>query len=336
MAEITSAKAMARTVRVSPRKTRLVLDLIRGKNVADAIAILKFTPNKAARIVEKTLNSAIANAENNFGLEKANLVVSETFANEGPTMKRFRPRAKGSASPINKRTTHVTVVVSEKLGGILVGQKVHPIGMRVGIIRDWDAKWYAEKEYADYLHEDLAIRKFIQKELADASVSTIEIVRAVNKVIVSLHTAKPGMVIGKGGSNVDALRAQLNKLTGKQVHINIVEIKKPDLDAHLVGETIARQLEQRVAFRRAQKQAIQRAMRAGAKGIKTQVSGRLNGADIARAEGYSEGTVPLHTLRADIDYAWEEADTTYGKLGVKVWIYRGEVLPARKNTKGGK
>ena len=203
-----------------------------------------------------------------------------------------------------------------------MGQKVHPIGMRVGIIRDWDAKWYAEKEYADYLHEDLAIRKFIQKELADASVSTIEI--------------EPGMVIGKGGSNVDALRAQLNKLTGKQVHINIVEIKKPDLDAHLVGETIARQLEQRVAFRRAQKQAIQRAMRAGAKGIKTQVSGRLNGADIARAEGYSEGTVPLHTLRADIDYAWEEADTTYGKLGVKVWIYRGEVLPARKNTKGGK
>lgn len=170
-----------------------------------------------------------------------------------------------------------------------MGQKVHPIGLRVGIIRDWDAKWYAEKEYADYLHEDLAIRKFIQKELADASVSTIEIVRAVNKVIVSLHTAKPGMVIGKGGSNVDALRAQLNKLTGKQVHINIVEIKKPDLDAHLVGETIARQLEQRVAFRRAQKQAIQRAMRAGAKGIKTQVSGRLNGADIARAEGYSEG-----------------------------------------------
>ena len=336
MAEITSAKAMARTVRVSPRKTRLVLDLIRGKNVADAIAILKFTPNKAARIVEKTLNSAIANAENNFGLEKANLVVSETFANEGPTMKRFRPRAKGSASPINKRTTHVTVVVSEKSGGKLVGQKVHPIGLRVGIIRDWDAKWYAEKEYADYLHEDLAIRKFIQKELADASVSTIEIERAVNKVIVSLHTAKPGMVIGKGGSNVDALRAQLNKLTGKQVHINIVEIKKPDLDAHLVGETIARQLEQRVAFRRAQKQAIQRTMRAGAKGIKTQVSGRLNGADIARAEGYSEGTVPLHTLRADIDYAWEEADTTYGKLGVKVWIYRGEVLPARKNTKGGK
>ena len=218
-----------------------------------------------------------------------------------------------------------------------MGQKVHPIGMRVGIIRDWDAKWYAEKEYATYLHEDLRIRKFVQTRLRDAAVSTIEIERSGNRVNVSLHTAKPGMVIGKGGSEVDALRKELNKLTGRNVHINIVEIKKPDLDAKLVGEGIARQLEQRVAFRRAQKQAIQRTMRAGAKGIKTQVSGRLNGADIARAEGYSEGTVPLHTLRADIDYAWEEADTTYGKLGVKVWIYRGEVLPTKKNAeKGGK
>ena len=218
-----------------------------------------------------------------------------------------------------------------------MGQKVHPIGMRVGIIRDWDAKWYAEKEYAEFLHEDLRIRKFIATKLADAAVSTIEIERAANRVNISIHTAKPGMVIGKGGSEVENLRKELNKLTGKRVHINIVEIKKPDLDAKLVGEGIARQLENRVAFRRAQKQAIQRAMRAGAKGIKTQVSGRLNGADITRSEGYSEGTVPLHTLRADIDYAWEEADTTYGKLGVKVWIYRGEILPTKKNTeKGGK
>ncbi|MGK0552546.1 30S ribosomal protein S3 [Enterococcus faecalis] len=218
-----------------------------------------------------------------------------------------------------------------------MGQKVHPIGMRVGIIRDWDAKWYAEKEYAEFLHEDLRIRKFIATKLADAAVSTIEIERAASRVNISIHTAKPGMVIGKGGSEVENLRKELNKLTGKRVHINIIEIKKPDLDAKLVGEGIARQLENRVAFRRAQKQAIQRTMRAGAKGIKTQVSGRLNGADIARSEGYSEGTVPLHTLRADIDYAWEEADTTYGKLGVKVWIYRGEILPAKKNTeKGGK
>ena len=218
-----------------------------------------------------------------------------------------------------------------------MGQKVHPIGMRVGVIRDWNAKWYAEKEYAEYLHEDLRIRKYIATRLADASVSTIDIERTANRVIVSIHTAKPGMVIGKGGSEVEALRKELNKLTGKRVHINIVEIKKPDLDAKLVGEGIARQLENRVAFRRAQKQAIQRTMRAGAQGIKTQVSGRLNGADMARSEGYSEGTVPLHTLRADIDYAWEEADTTYGKLGVKVWICRGEILPEKKNTeKGGK
>ena len=218
-----------------------------------------------------------------------------------------------------------------------MGQKVHPIGMRVGVIRDWNAKWYAEKEYAEYLHEDLRIRKYIATRLADASVSTIDIERAANRVNVSIHTAKPGMVIGKGGSEVEALRKELNKLTGKRVHINIVEIQKPDLDAKLVGEGIARQLENRVAFRRAQKQAIQRTMRAGAQGIKTQVSGRLNGADMARSEGYSEGTVPLHTLRADIDYAWEEADTTYGKLGVKVWICRGEILPEKKNTeKGGK
>lgn len=217
-----------------------------------------------------------------------------------------------------------------------MGQKVHPIGMRVGVIRDWDAKWYADKKYAEFLHEDLRIREYIYGKLSDASISTIQIERAANRVIVSIHTAKPGMVIGKGGSEVDALRAQLNKLTGKKVHINIVEIKEANLDAKLVAEDIARQLENRVAFRRAQKQAIQRVMRAGAQGIKTQVSGRLNGADMARTEHYSEGTVPLHTLRSDIDYAWEEADTTYGKLGVKVWICRGEILPeASENTQRG-
>ncbi|MER2226369.1 MAG: 30S ribosomal protein S3 [Carnobacterium sp.] len=218
-----------------------------------------------------------------------------------------------------------------------MGQKINPTGLRVGIIRDWDSKWYAEKDFANFLHEDIAIREYIAKKLSEASVSKVEIERAANRVNVSVHTAKPGMVIGKGGSEVDALRKKLNDLTGKRVHINIVEIKRPDLDAKLVGEGIARQLESRVAFRRAQKQAIQRTMRAGAKGIKTMVSGRLNGADIARSETHSEGTVPLHTLRADIDYAWEEAATTYGKLGIKVWIYRGEVLPAKKNTeKGGK
>ncbi|GAJ27223.1 SSU ribosomal protein S3p [Liquorilactobacillus sucicola DSM 21376 = JCM 15457] len=218
-----------------------------------------------------------------------------------------------------------------------MGQKVNPTGLRVGIIRDWDAKWYAEKDFATNLHEDLHIREYIQKKLADASVSTVEIERAAKRVNVSIHTAKPGMVIGKGGSEVEKLRKELNSLTGKRVHINIIEIKKPDLDAQLVGENIATQLENRVAFRRAMKQGIQRTMRSGAKGIKVQVAGRLNGADMSRVEHFSEGTVPLHTLRADIDYAWVEANTTYGKLGVKVWVYRGEVLPAKKdNRKGGK
>ena len=213
-----------------------------------------------------------------------------------------------------------------------MGQKVNPVGLRVGIIRDWESKWYAEKDYANLLHEDLKIREYINVRLADSAVSKVEIERAANRVNVTVHTAKPGMVIGKGGSEVEALRKALNNLTGKRVHINIIEIKKADLDAKLVAENIARQLENRVSFRRAQKQSIQRSMRAGAQGIKTQVSGRLGGADIARAESYSEGTVPLHTLRADIDYATAEADTTYGKLGVKVWIYRGEVLPTKKKA----
>ena len=216
-----------------------------------------------------------------------------------------------------------------------MGQKVNPVGLRVGIIRDWESKWYADKDYANLLHEDLKVREYITKRLNDASVSKVEIERAANRINISIHTAKPGMVIGKGGTEVEALRKALNQLTGKRVHINIIEIKKADLDAKLVAENIARQLENRVSFRRAQKQAIQRSMRAGAKGIKTMVSGRLGGADIARSEQYSEGTVPLHTLRADIDYAHAEADTTYGKLGVKVWIYRGEVLPTKKKSEEG-
>ncbi|SHH93338.1 30S ribosomal protein S3 [Virgibacillus chiguensis] len=210
-----------------------------------------------------------------------------------------------------------------------MGQKVNPTGLRVGIIKDWESKWYAGKDYADLLHEDIKIREYLENRLKIAAVSSIDIERAANRVNITIHTGKPGMVIGKGGSEVESLRKALNSLTGKRVHINIVEIKKVDLDATLVAENIARQLENRISFRRAQKQSIQRAMRAGAKGIKTQVSGRLGGADIARAEHYSEGTVPLHTLRADIDYGTAEADTTYGKLGVKVWVYRGEVLPTK-------
>ncbi|MCH3904795.1 MAG: 30S ribosomal protein S3 [Lactobacillus sp.] len=213
-----------------------------------------------------------------------------------------------------------------------MGQKINPIGFRLGVNRDWEAKWYADKGYADTLNEDLRIRKFISKKLAGSSVSTVEIERAANRINISIHTAKPGMVIGKGGSEVENLRKQLAALTNKQVHINIVEIKKPDLDAKLVGDNIARQLEARIAFRRATRQATQRSIRQGAKGIKVQTSGRLNGADMARTEWHTEGSVPLHTLRADIDYAWVEANTTYGQIGVKVWINRGEILPAKKRN----
>jgi len=214
-----------------------------------------------------------------------------------------------------------------------VGQKVNPVGLRIGIIRDWESKWYADKDFGDLLMEDVKIREFLKNKLKDAAVARIEIERAANRVNVTIHTAKPGIVIGKGGSEVEVLRTQLAKLTNnKKVHINISEIKNPELDAILVAESIAQQLERRTSFRRAMKQAIQRTQRAGAKGIKTSVSGRLGGAEIARTEGYSEGTVPLHTLRADIDYGTAEAHTTYGRIGVKVWIYRGEILPAKKRA----
>ncbi|MGL4953808.1 MAG: 30S ribosomal protein S3 [Culicoidibacterales bacterium] len=213
-----------------------------------------------------------------------------------------------------------------------MGQKVSPIGMRVGVIRDWDSRWYADKDYADLLLEDIKAREFLQDTLKDASISRVEIERKDSVAMyITIHTAKPGVVIGKGGADIEALRAKVAKLVGRDVFINIAEIKNPDLDAKLVAESIARQLERRVSFRIAQKRTIQRVMRAGAKGIKTAVSGRLGGADMARTEGYSEGNVPLQTLRADIDYAHEEADTTYGKLGVKVWIYKGEVLPTKNN-----
>jgi len=212
-----------------------------------------------------------------------------------------------------------------------VGQKVNPKGLRIGIIRDWEGKWFADKKnYTELLHEDLKIRKFIKKKLFVAGISRIQIERAANRVKVFIHTAKPGIVIGRGGMEVENLRKQLEMMTGKQVSINIVEIKVPELDAQLVAENVAAQLEKRVAFRRAMKQAVTRSMKMGAKGIKIACGGRLAGAEIARTEWYSEGKVPLHTLRADIDYGFAEANTTYGKIGIKVWIYRGEVLPEAK------
>jgi small subunit ribosomal protein S3 len=212
-----------------------------------------------------------------------------------------------------------------------VGQKVSPIGLRIGINRDWESRWYAEKDYADLLHEDIKIREYLQTYYKKASISKVEIERSKNRVKITIETSKPGMVIGREGSVKDVAVKAIEKMTGKTTYISIVEIRNPELDATLVAKSIAEQLENRASFRRAQKMAIQRVLKAGAKGVKTMVSGRLGGAEMARSEGYSEGNVPLHTLRADIDYAWAEALTTYGKLGVKVWIYKGEVLPGKKS-----
>ena len=216
-----------------------------------------------------------------------------------------------------------------------MGQKVNPHGLRFGIIKDWDSKWYAESEFADYLVEDYNIRKYLKKKLYNTGVSKIEIERASDRVRVIVHTAKPGLVIGKGGADIEATKAELAKITDKKILIDIKEIKRPDRDAQLVAENIAQQLENRISFRRAMKSCMGRTMKAGALGIKTCCSGRLGGADIARSEFYSEGTIPLQTLRADIDYGFAEADTTYGKVGVKVWIYKGEILPTKGNQTEG-
>ena len=214
-----------------------------------------------------------------------------------------------------------------------MGQKVHPNGLRVGVIKDWNSRWYADdKNFSDYLVEDYKIRKFVKSKLFVSGISKIEIERTAKFVKVNVYTAKPGLVIGKGGNLAEELKKQLQKMIGKDVNLNIVEVKNIDLDAQLVAENICNQLERRISFRRAMKQAMQKTMKAGALGIKTAVSGRLGGADMARTEFYKEGTIPLQTLRADIDYGFYEANTTYGKIGVKVWIYKGEVLPEKKNV----
>ncbi|MCR5103878.1 MAG: 30S ribosomal protein S3 [Eubacterium sp.] len=220
-----------------------------------------------------------------------------------------------------------------------MGQKVNPHGLRVGVIKDWNSKWYADTkndEFSNNLVEDYNIRKYLKKRLYDANISKIDIERTRDRVKISVYTAKPGVVIGKGGSEIEKLKTDVQKLTSKKLLIDVKEIKKPDTDAQLVAENIAKQLEERVSFRRAMKSCMGRAMKGGVLGIKTSVSGRLGGADMARTESYSEGTIPLQTLRANIDYGFAEADTTYGKVGVKTWIYHGEVLPAKKEKEGAK
>ncbi len=215
-----------------------------------------------------------------------------------------------------------------------MGQKVNPIGYRLGVNKDWESKWYAKpNDFGDTLNKDIKIREYIAKNLKDAAVASVVIERKKDKCEVTINTAKPGVIIGRGGEDIEKLRKSLSKYVGEEVYISIVEVKNPDLNAKLVADNIALQIENRAPFRSAQKRALRNTMKAGAKGIKTSVSGRLGGAEMARTEGYTEGTVPLHTLRADIDYAHSEADTTYGKIGVKVWIYKGEILPTKKNQK---
>ena len=215
-----------------------------------------------------------------------------------------------------------------------MGQKVNPIGFRLGVNKDWESKWYSKENYADNLNKDLKIREFLKKTLKDASIASVLIERKKNRCDITINTARPGVIIGRGGEDIEKLRKSIQKLVNEEVYVNIVEVKNVDLNAQLVADQIAAQIENRAPFRSAQKRAIRNTMKAGAKGIKTLVSGRLGGAEMARSEGYTEGTIPLHTIRADVDYATSEADTTYGKIGVKVWIYKNEILPAKKNVKG--
>ena len=329
------AKAHAKYLRISPRKVKIVADLIRGKSLEQATAILLTTPKAASEPLLKLLKSAAANAENNHKMDPENLYVSEVFATPGPIIKRIMPRAQGRAYRINKRTSHVTLAVAEKESGRRqnMGQKVNPHGLRVGVIKDWDSRWYARNEkVGDLVVEDYNLRKYLKKTLYSAGIPKIEIERDNAKIKIYLHCARPGVVIGKGGTEIERLRLELEKKLGKPVALNIVEVKSPDTNAQLVAENIAQQLEKRIAFRRAMKNAMGRAMRSGARGIKVMCSGRLAGAEIARNECYHDGTIPLQTIRADIEYGFAEAATTYGRIGVKVWIYKGEVLSQTLRT----
>ena len=313
--------------------------------------------------IAKVLRSAIANAQQKDGFsgDVDRLFVSACFADQGPSQKRVRPAPMGRAFRVLKRTAHLTVHVSERpekvvpvgavgrgraaaaacgseetgVGsearpsegeGVTVGQKVHPFGFRLGFNKTWRSRWYSDRDYAKLLHEDLALRANLKKRFAHAGVSKIETERAANKLKIDIYTSRPGIIIGRKGTEVDKLKQEIQKRTSREVFINIQEIQKPELDSQLIAESVALQLEKRVAFRRAMRKAVESALRFGARGIKVRVSGRLNGAEIARSEWYLHGQLPLQTLRADIDYGFAEASTTYGQIGIKVWLYKGERL----------
>jgi small subunit ribosomal protein S3 len=339
------ARAVLRDIRHTPQKARRIVDLIRGQRADEALNILKFAPQAAGQDVFTLLNSAVANAKakNPAIRDASELWVVEALVDEGRTMKRFRPRAQGRGFRILKRSSHISVAVSDVKASSktlneennsegsdqVMGQKVNPHGFRLGITTEFKSRWYADKLYKDYVKEDVEIRRLMQKGMERAGVSRIEIERTRDRVRIDLHTARPGIVIGRRGQEADILRQRLEKLTGKQVQLNILEVKNPEIDAQLVAQGIAEQLAARVSFRRAMKKSMQTAMKSGAQGIRVQCGGRLGGAEMSRSEFYREGRVPLHTLRADIDYGFYEAHTTFGRLGVKVWIYKGEVIGSR-------
>ena len=333
------AKAQARFIRVTPQKSRRVVNEVRGKRVLEAADILRFAPQAVATDVRKVLLSAVANSKvkaENAGetFNEADLLVLEAYVDEGPTMKRIRPVLRdapvvsSSAPPTSPSWWGPRKTRRRETADM--GQKVNPRGFRLGITTDHRSRWFSDsttkgQRYADYVAEDVAIRKFLTDNLERAGIAEVAIERTRDRVRVDLHTARPGIVIGRRGAEADRLRVQLEKLTGKQVQLNILEVKNPDLEAQLVAQGIAEQLAARVSFRRAMRKGIQSAQRAGAKGIRVQVSGRLGGAEMSRSEFYREGRVPLHTLRANIDYGFHEARTTFGRIGVKVWIYKGDI-----------
>ena len=306
--------AKLNNVPTSPRKMRLAADMVRGMEVFKALGVLKFSNKEASQRLEKLLRSAIANWEqkNERKAENGELYISTIYVDCAAMLKRLRPAPQGRGYRIRKRSNHVTLFVDT-------------ISNRLGIIRGWDSNWYGGKNYGDRLLEDSKIRKYLNARLAKASVSRIVIERTLKLITITVCTARPGLIIGKGGQEVDKLKEELKKITDKDVQINIYEVKRPELDAEIVASNVARQIEGKIAYRRAVKMAIASTMRMGAEGIKVQVSGRLNGAEMARSEMYKEGRTPLHTLRADIDYALVEAHTKVGVIGVKVWICRGEV-----------
>ena len=310
-----TAVAKLNDVPTSPRKMRLVADTVRGVEVNRALDLLKFSKREAAGRLAVLLKSAIVNweaknPEKSKELDNGNVIVKTIMVDPGRTLKRIRPCPQGRAGRIRKRSNHVTLFVN-------------PISNRIGITRGWDSNWCGGN-YAEKIAEDYEIRKYLNNRLAKASISKIIIERTLKLITVTIYAARPGFIIGKGGTEVDKLKEELKKVTKKDVQINIYEVKKPEVDAHIVADSIARQIEGRVSYRRAIKMAVANTMRVGAEGIKVQISGRVGGAEMARSEMFKEGRTPLHTFRADIDYALSVANTKVGALGVKVWICNGE------------